>query len=143
MPTSFYKITSAIVAILGQAPAISPNIYRARDRQIPSENQTALNVQFEVASPNNGAIAGAPIDWFSKFSVDCYAKSKLMEGDEAVDPLWLAVFERLAQDTTLGGLITDIGAPYIETEYSAEGMKTGWVRMIYPVQHRTQNSTLE
>lgn len=143
MATAFYQITTALVALFNQAPAISSNVYRARDRQIPSENATALNVQFEGASPMSGAIRGAPIDWMSKFSVDCYAKSKTTEGDEAVDPLMLAVFHRMAADTTLGGLVVDIGEPFIETEYSTEGSKTGWVRMTYPIQHRTQNSTLE
>jgi hypothetical protein len=143
MPTSFYSITSHLMALFAQAPAVSANIYRARDRNIPAENLTALNVQFDGASPMSMAIKGAPIDWMSKFSIDCYAKSKSVEGDEAVDPLLSAVFARIAADTTLGGLVVDVGVPFVETEYSAEGFRTGWVRLTYPVQHRTQNSTLE
>jgi len=143
MPTSFYKITSHLMALLGEAPAVSSNIYRARDRNIPADNLTALNIQFEGASPMAIAINGAPIDWMSKFSVDCYAKSKSVDGDEAVDPLLAEVFKRVAGDTTLGGLVADVGAPFIETDYGAEGFRTGWVRLTYPVQHRTRNSTLE
>jgi hypothetical protein len=141
--TAFYKITLAIAALLGQAPAISPNIYRARDRHIPTGNVTALNVQFDGAVPFNGTINGAPIDWTSKFIIDCYASSKSVEGDESVDPLLLEVFNRMAADSTLSGLVDNIGAPYIEAEYSADGMKTGWVRLTYPIEHRTTNSSLE
>lgn len=143
MPTAFFKITSALIALLNQAPAVSANIYRARDRHVPEQNATALNVQFEKGFPERGAITGAPIDWKSKFTIECYARSKTADGDESVDPLMLAVFARLAANPTLGSLVSDIGAPYIEAEYGADGTKTGWVRMTYPIEHRTQNSSLE
>jgi hypothetical protein len=54
----------------------------------------------------------------------------------------LGVYGRLAQDTTLGGLVDDIGEPMLEAEYSSEGKKTGWIRMTYVIQHRTENLTL-
>lgn len=143
MSTAFYSITSAIVAILGAAPAVSPTIYRARDRQVPKQETTAINVQWDGAAPHAGAIFGAPVDWISKFTVECYARSAAAAADQAIDPLLSAVYDRLAADTTLGDLVDDVGVPFIEAEYSAEGDRTGWVRMTYTIQHRTNNSTLE
>lgn len=143
MNTAFFKITGAIVDLLNAAPAVSPNIYRARDRQIPERNDTAVNVQFNGGLPFEGTILGAPVDWLSKYSVECFARSKEVSGDEAVDPLMLQVYGRLAADPTLGGLVFNIGSPSIEAEYTADGEKTGWVRMIFPVEHRTENLTLE
>lgn len=143
MTTAFANITAAIVSLLKTEPAVSANIFRARDRQMAEEYANAINVQFEGTDPNPGAINGAPVDWNSKFSVECYARTSTTSPDLAVDPLIAAVYERIAADTTLGGLVTDIGSPIIDAEYSAEGQKTGWVRMTYPILHRTSNLTLD
>lgn len=141
--TAFFKITSALIAVLSAAPPVSSNIYRARDRHVPEKNGTALNVQFNGALPEEGAINGAPVDWRSKFTVECFARSTTLGGDAAVDPLVLEVFRRIAADTTLGGLVSHVGYPLIEAEYTAEGDRTGWVCMTYPVEHRTTDLILE
>jgi hypothetical protein len=112
---------------------------------MPSIGRVAgISVQFDGARPQSGAINGTPVDWTSQFSIECFARAAASEeNDEAVDPLLKAVYERLAADTTLGGLVFDVGVPMIEAEYTAEGERTGWVRMTYPIEHRTENSTLE
>lgn len=140
--TAFYAITTALIAVLQTNPPVSPNIYRARDRQVPEQDDSAIVVQYEGGTPTLGAIRGAPVDWLSKFTVECFARSSSDTADLAVDPLLLGVYGRIAADTTLGGLVDDIGAPMIEAEYSTEGKKTGWVRMTYAISHRTQNLTL-
>lgn len=141
--TAFVDITAAFVAALSAAPAVSANIFRARDRAIAEDQANAINVQFDGATPYAGAMHGAPIDWISKITVECYARSATTSGDLAVDPLLSAAYARLALDTTLGGKVADIGVPQIEAEYDAQGQKTGWVRMTYPVSHRTSNLTLD
>jgi hypothetical protein len=143
MNTQFFRITTAIIATLNAAPAVSPNIFRARVRDVPDSFDTAVNVQFNQAEPRAGAISGAPVDWMSNFSVECFAKSKDLTGDEAIDALMRDVYARICADTTLGGLVDNVGEPRIEAEYSAESVRTGWVRMTFPVEHRTQNLTLE
>jgi hypothetical protein len=143
MSTAFFKITTALMDVLRADPPVSPAIYRARNRHIPEKNGTALNVQFNGGIPQPGAISGAPVDWTSKFTIECFARSNTVGGDESVDPLLLEVFKRIAADSTLGGLVDNVGVPMIEAEYSAEGEKTGWVCMTYPIEHRTQNLTLE
>lgn len=141
--TAFADITAAFVAVLSAAPAVSANIFRARDRVIAEDQANAINVQFDGATPYAGAMSGAPIDWESKISVECYARTTATSGDLAVDPLLSAAYARLAADSTLGGTVADIGAPQIEAEYDAQGQKTGWVRMTYTVSHRTSLLTLD
>lgn len=141
--TVFVDITAAFVATLAAAPAVSKNIFRARERVLAEEHITALNVQFDGAEPYAGAMHGAPVDWRSKITVECYARSSITSGDLAVDPLLAAAYARLAADTTLKGLVADIGYPQIEAENDSQGQKTGWIRMTYAVEHRTNNLTLD
>lgn len=141
--TAFARITGALIALLEADPPLSQQIFRARDRQLAEDYPDAINVQFDFATPFSGAIHGAPVDWDSKFTIECYARTSSTSADLAVDPLVLQVYQRIAADTTLGGLVADIGAPTIEAEYTAEQQRTGWVRMSYPVMHRTNNLTLE
>jgi hypothetical protein len=142
MSTQFSRIVGAIVDVLQADPAVCPKVYRARPDSIPDQFDQAVNVQWEQGIAGLGTIRGAPLDWATKVSVDCYARSPTDTGDVAVDPLLSAVFERLAQDTTLGGLIDDLQVAGIEAENSTEGKKTGWVRLTYIAQHRTDNGTL-
>lgn len=142
MITAFSQIVAAVMAKLSEAPAVCDAIYRARSQAIPEQHDLAVNVQFEQTVPEPGGIHGAPIDWSSKITVECYARSMRDTGDIAVDPLLAAVYERLAQDPTLGGLIADLNIAGIEAENTAEGKKTGWVRLTYIAEHRTNNSTL-
>ncbi len=142
MTTAFANIANKFVEVLEAAPAASVHVFRARAREIAEQHSEAVNVYFEGADPSPGAIAGAPIDWISRIVVECYARTLTTTADLAVDPLIVKVFEKLAADTTLGGLVDNVGVPTIDTEYNNLGQKTGWVRMIYPVEHRTSNATL-
>lgn len=142
MPTAFSDITARLVELFAAAPAISPNIYRARDRAISKAAVTAISVQWDGAVPTPGEIKGAPIGWESRVTVECYARTTTESPDVAVDPLLFQVYGRIAADTTLGGLVDYVGEPLLEAEFSAEGERTGWVRMTYLIQHETENSTL-
>lgn len=143
MKTAFTRIADAIVAALQADPPVSTHIERGRDSQIPAEWDDAIDIQFDGAEPHPGAIAGAPVDWMTRISVDCYARGTTADGGAAVDALLSAAYARLAQDATLGGVVDDIGTPQIAAERDSLGQKTGWVRLLYSVQHRTTNSTLD
>lgn len=143
-PSAFFKITGALVQLLTAEPAIADAVYRARTRVIQQSITRAINVQFDGGMPQDGVINGAPINWTSKFSIECFARAASTENnDEAVDPMLTAVYGRIAADRTLGGLVDYVGEPLVEAEYSAEGERTGWIRMSYPVEHSTEQSTLE
>ncbi len=141
--TSFANITTALIAVLAAEPPVSLQIFRARDRQLAEQFETAINVQFDGAVPVNSGFSGSPVDWEARYTIECYARTTAGSADLAVDPLLDEVFKRIAADTTLGDLVMDIGYPLIEAEYTSEQVKTGWVRMTYPVRHRTSNLTLE
>jgi hypothetical protein len=140
--TAFSSIVSAVREALLADPPVCQTIYRARPLILPDQVDQAVNVQWESGLPNLGAIRGAPVDWMTRVTVECYARSVQESGDVAVDPLLAAVYERLGQDTTLGGLIADLNIAGIEAENTAEGKKTGWVRLTYIAEHRTENGTL-
>lgn len=141
--TAFATITGALVALLEVAPPVSANIFRARDRTLAEQFDDAVNVQFDGGNPYSGAMHGAPVDWSSTFTVECWARTTSTTSDLVVDPLLLEIYRRIAADTTLGGLVDNVGVPVIEAVNNAEQQKTGWIRMTYPVEHRTANLTLE
>lgn len=142
MATAFSNIVSAIIQALEASPAVCPKVYRARPSVVPESVDQAVNVQWEQGIAGLTAIRGAPIDWTTKVTIECYARSMTESGDVAVDPLMAAVFERLGQDATLGGLIGDLTIAGIEAENTVEGKRTGWVRLTYIADHRTDNGTL-
>lgn len=142
MTTAFSKIVGAIVAALQAAPPVCTTVYRARPNIIPEQVDQAVNVQWDQTLASAGVIRGAPVDWTTKVSIDCFARSLMDTGDVAVDPLLEAVYARLGQDPTLGGLIGDLNIAGIEAENAAEGKKTGWVRLTYIAQHTTENGSL-
>jgi hypothetical protein len=140
--TAFSKLVSAVMAKLLAEPRICKGVYRARTLVIAEQDDEAITVQWERASPAAATIAGAPIDWTTRLTVECFARSVKDSGDMAVDPLLERVFERLAADSTLGGMLDDLAIADIEAENSAEGKKTGWVRLTYIAVHRTDNLLL-
>ncbi|MBY0243184.1 MAG: hypothetical protein K2X55_28150 [Burkholderiaceae bacterium] len=142
MKTAFLGITEAIVAVLTAQLGNQVRITQADDRPIPDREVEAVNVQFNAGVPE-GALLGAPVDWNSRFTIDLYARTTTQTPDVAIDQLLFRVHSAIAADPSLGGAATDTGTPVIEAEYSSDGKKTGWVRMTYPVQHRTASFTLE
>jgi len=142
MSTQFSQIVGAIVSALQANPPVCPKVYRSRPDSIPAQVEQAVSVQWEQGLADRIVINGGPVNWTTKVSVECFARSTTETGDVAVDPLLDAVFARLAEDTTLGGLVGDLFVAGIEAENTAEGKKTGWVCLTYIVQHETRNGTL-
>jgi len=143
MRTAFANIVSAVIAALQANPPVCDLIDRARATVVPDQALRAVSVQWDGAQPQGGAIAGAPVDWETRISIECLARSVKDSGDLAVDDLLEAVAARLGQDTTLGGLVADLRIIGLEAENTVENKKTGWVRMTYVAEHRTNNGILE
>jgi hypothetical protein len=143
--TLFFKIVSAAMAALQADPPVCNTIYRARPTAVPDTIDRAVSVQWDQASALPRAIGGAPLDWSTRLSIECFARGAGQgdTGDALVDPLLEAVYARLAADTTLGGVVDDLNIVGVEAENTVEGKKTGWVRLTYQVLHSTGNSTLE
>jgi hypothetical protein len=139
MITAFSKVVTAVIAALSAAPAVCDVIYRARPSVVPDQTDAAVSVQWESALPNRGAMHGAPVDWSTRVTVECFARGTQESGDLLVDPLLSAVYARLAEDSTLGQLVSDLECIGVEAENTSDGKKTGWVRLTYLAQHRTDN----
>lgn len=142
MKTAFAQIVDAMISSLKAAPPVAALIDRGRSTVVPDDVLNAVSVQWEGAVPEGLTIAGAPCDWQTRISVEVLARSLKESGDLAVDPLLTNVTARLAQDTTLGGLVGDLSIVNLEAENTTEGKKTGWVRLTYIAQHRTYNGIL-
>jgi len=142
MKTAFANIVSAVIAALEAQPPVCSAIYRARAMAVPDQDKLAISVQWDQSVPTGGTINGAPIDWTTRLTVECYAAGINESGDLAVDPLLKAVFERLAANSTLDGVVTDLQVIGVEAENTTDGKKTGWVRLTYTADHRTSNFTL-
>lgn len=143
MTTAFNTIVKAFEAKLKESPAVCANVFVSRDRQVPETVQEAVHIEFSSAVPRTGVILNAPIDWVSKITVDCMAKSKTQSGPDAVDALFKKVFERLATDQSLGVAGLYIGFPIIESDFETHGQKAGQIRLTYEIEHRTNNLTLD
>jgi len=144
MRTSFSKVVSAVIAALSAEPPVCKAIYRARQAAIPAQDEQAIVVQWEQAVPAAGTFQGAPIDWTTRLTVECYARSTDPDdnGDQAVDPLLASVYERLAAHATLDGISCDLSVAGIQVETAVDGNKTGWVRIVYTADHRTFDNNL-
>lgn len=142
MSTAFFKVVTAVIAQLQAQPPVCKSIHRARTSPVSEQEMEAVSVQWEQALPAQGAITGAPVDWSTRITVELYARSVTESGDVVVDPLLERVAERLAADPSLGGIVSDLVLVGVEAENTAEGKKTGWVRLIYSADHRTYNGNL-
>ena len=143
MRTAFANIVSAVIAALQANPPVCDLIDRARATTVPDQAPRAVSVQWDGAQPQGATIAGAPIDWETRITIECLARSVKDSGDLAVDDLLADVAARLGQDTTLGGLVADLRIAGLEAENTVETKKTGWVRITYIAEHRTNNGILE
>lgn len=142
MISAFAQIVTAVIDTLKAGKPVCDLIDRARSSVIPETALGAVSVQWENSLPQAFAISGAPIDWETRITIEVFARSVKDSGDIAVDPLLCAVAARLSQDTTLGGVVGDLRIAGLEAENSAEGKKTGWVRLTYIADHRTYNGIL-
>lgn len=143
MSTAFANIVTAVVAVLQAQPPVCELVDRARATVFPDQAMRAVSVQWDKTIPGMATISGAPIDWQTQITIEVLARSVKESGDLAVDPLLADVAARLAQDTTLGGLLADLRIVGLEAENTNEGKKTGWVRLTYIAEHRTYNGILE
>lgn len=143
MSTVFAGIVGAMTAALAAAPAVSPQIHRARMRPLPQEWSTAVVVRIEGAQLDPLAIQGAPINTDTTVIVECYARSATQSPDLVADALLQSVYAKLAADPTLGGLVADCQLTGLAYDFDQDAERTACVLLTYLVRHRTQSLTLE
>lgn len=140
--TAFATVVAAMVSALQSAPAVSPQVFRARMRPLAEQHSTAVVVRIQDAQAQRFAIQGAPVDFATTIAVECYARSATQDADVAVDQLLSDVYAKLAADTTLGGLVQDLFAASLAYDFDVDAERTACVTVTYQVQLRTANLTI-
>ena len=144
MSTVFSQVAAAIVTSLQAATAVSANIYRARVKAAAAEWTNMVVVRVMDSQLERFAIKGGPFNLDTTIAIECYARGGPgISPDVAVDSLLAAVWARLATDTTLGALVSDLLATEINFEYDVDGEPTACATLKYLAIHRAQNQTLE
>lgn len=144
MTTAVAAVVSAMVATLQAAPAVSPQVHRARLRPMAAEWATAVVVRPLSVVFEPFAIRQAPFNLDTQIAVECYARANAgTSGDDAVDVLMQAVYARLMSDTTLGGLVGDLRPDRLDFDMDADGDNTACATFTFTVLHSAGNNTLE
>lgn len=144
MTTAVAAVVSAMVATLQAAPAVSPQVHRARLRPMAADWATAVVVRPLSVAFEPFAIQHAPFNLDTQIAVECYARASAgTSGDAAVDALMQAVYARLMSDTTLGGLVGDLRPDRLDFDLDADGDNTACATFTFTVLHSAGNNTLE
>lgn len=144
MTTAFSAVTAAIVAALQAAPAVSPQVHRARLRPMAADWTTAVVVRPLSADFTAYAVQGAPFNLDTQIAVECYARaSAAQSGDVAVDAVTQAVYARLMADPALGGLVGALQPSRLDWDLDTDGEATACATFTFTVLHRAANNTLE
>jgi hypothetical protein len=90
------------------------------------------------------AINGAPMNLQTTIAVECYARAGTATApDAAVDALLAAVYARLQQDTTLGGLVMDLFISRVSYDFDVDEQGSACATVSLEVAHRSSNLSLE
>lgn len=144
MTTAVAAVVSAMVATLQAAPAVSPQVHRARLRPMSADWASAVVVRPLSVAFEPFAIQHAPFTLDTQIAVECYARASAgTSGDAAVDALMQAVYARLMSDTTLGGLVGDLRPDRLDFDLDADGDNTSCATFTFTVLHSAGNNTLE
>ena len=141
--TVFANVLGAVVARLQSAPAVSLRVHRARLKPIAEQHTDAVVVRIQSSLPERFAILNAPTDWDTTLEIECYARSAMLTPDLAVDALLGKVFDKLAADPSLGGLVMDLVPMALEYDFAGDAEQMACATLTLKVLHRTQNLTLE
>lgn len=140
--TVFAAIVGAVVGVLSAPTAVSPNIFRARMRPIAAQHSTAVVVRLGSAIADRGDMGGAPVDFTTQLSVECYDRSTTTTPDLVADALLGDVYARIMADASLGGLVMDTNLTGIDYDFDETAEKTACITLHLAVRHRASSTTL-
>jgi hypothetical protein len=144
MPTAMREIQNAVVAALLAAPAVAGGrVYAGRDRPLPTEHATDVQVRQGSLRGEQAYLGTHPVDWEATLGLELRARgSSANDAEAAVDPLLEAVFARLATTAPPAGVdgwLLDVGGR-IEID-DAEAPVASMLLTI-SVRYRTQTGSL-
>lgn len=144
MATVFAQVAAAIVTALSSGTPVSSQIHRARVRPASQDWTTMVVVRLQDAQLERFAINGGPYNVDTNIAVECYARASAgTSPDLAIDSLLAAVYARLAADSSLGGLVSDLLLNTLQYDFDADDTGTACVTLNYTALHRAANQSLE
>lgn len=115
-------MVTAVVDALKAAPAVSTRVERVRLRALPASAGTAVVVRPLGSDVDAELLTGHPYVWTTTLAVECYARAPQGTApDVAVDALLEAVYARLLQSPTLGGVVGVLQPQAITYDYDVDG----------------------
>lgn len=142
--TAFATIVAAMAAALSAAPAVCPQIHRARARPAAAEWSQMVVIRPIDATLEPLGVLGAPFNVDTRIAVECHARAPAgASADAGVDELLGAVYARLMADTTLGGLVGDLRPEALTYDFDAEAEPIACATLTFTAVHRVQANTLE
>lgn len=144
MAGAFPDLVAAVKAVLEADPPVSPLIWVNRKRTIPDEATSALVVRLVSSDPEEGAVEGAPVEWATDMTIECYAAGDDEEGVlQALHDLSAQAWSRLLADPTLGGRAMGIELGRMEWDSETTGESLGAQILNFTVLHQTAGGNLE
>jgi len=112
--------TTAIIAALSAAPAVSATIDRVRLRPFGKTTVDAVVVTPTRSSAMDPpTLIGLPMAWETEIAVQCLARVAGSSPDVAVDALLASVYARIMSDPTLSGYVQSVSPIRVDYAYEA------------------------
>jgi len=138
MTTLIASLTAALVGTLQATPAVCAQVWRVRLRPLTAAAAQAVVVRPQGAEPSDAAVGSQmPILWTSQVALECYARANASTTpDAAVDALLEAVYARLMQDVTLGGVVLGLQVAAVHYDFDFDADQTACVTLTLRARHR-------
>lgn len=144
MTTAHQLLAHAMESLFKQDPPIAGGrVYVGRTRAISTESPSGVVILLGRSACDDGTM-GSRSSWSTLITVECYGRSTA-GGVDIADELVQAVFERLDQDPSLGGLAMDVGPlPGDTLQWDHEVLDTnlGCITAKFVVRHQTNQRIL-
>lgn len=133
-----------MAAALQAGPAVCPQVHRTRVRPGAAAWPQMVVIRLLDVALQPFAVRGGPMNADTRVAVECHARAAAgLSAEDALDELLGAVYQRLAQDPSLGGLLGDLEPLGLTYDFDAEGDPVGVATLTYIARHRVQGGTLE
>lgn len=141
----FIALAQAVQALLEADPPVADQVLRDRTRVLPKDFASQVCIKLDKTQGQRGGTFGSPTDWGTLFELECSARCAAdVLPTEAVDPIVMAVFERLAGSGPDLDLDVEDVLPDPRIEWDLGEGETRVVTATFSVRivHRTQATQL-
>ena len=141
--TAINTATTAVIARLSAAPAVSATIDRVRLRPLAKTIADAVVVTpTRATAMDPPRLAGLPMAWEVEVLVQCLARVAGSSPDVAVDSLLSSAYARLMADQTLGGYVSHFEPVRVDYAYEAADENFVCATLLATVRVVTESATI-